>query len=358
MPKHLLVAISGHGFGHLTQVAPVINELYRRAPGLRVTVASSVSVSQLASRIQVPFTLLPEAHDFGMHMHNALEVKLEMSLTAYREFHAGWPQRVQQLAARLEALAPDVILADVPYLTLAAAHQAGIPAVALCSLNWADIFRHYFAALPDGAAIHADILAAYRQADLFLQPEPSMPMADLPNRRPIGPIAEYGQDRRGEIDARMQLDGSEKLVLLGLGGLQFDFQLHDWPQDPGIRYLVPARQRFKHPQAYPFDDLKMPFIDILRSVDVLVTKPGYGSFTDAACNRVPVLFVSRPDWPEAPYLTDWLVRQGRGLEIRQAQLATGDLAPSIADVLALPQPPALAPQGIFDAADILSRWLT
>ena len=35
---HLFVSLTAHGYGHLAQVAPVVAELTRRLPGLRLTV--------------------------------------------------------------------------------------------------------------------------------------------------------------------------------------------------------------------------------------------------------------------------------------------------------------------------------
>ena len=39
----------------------------------------------------------------------------------------------------LRRLAPDLVLTDVAYLPLAGAAQAGIPALSMCSLTWADL---------------------------------------------------------------------------------------------------------------------------------------------------------------------------------------------------------------------------
>ena len=39
----------------------------------------------------------------------------------------------------------DRVLTNVSYLPLAGAALAGIPSLSLCSLNWADLFAHFFA---------------------------------------------------------------------------------------------------------------------------------------------------------------------------------------------------------------------
>ena len=90
--------------------------------------------------------------------------------------------------------APDLLLADIPYLSLAAAERLRIPALALCSLNWADILAGYCQDEPDLAELRAPMLAAYHSAVAVLQPAPSMPKPDLTNVQPIGPIAALAPD--------------------------------------------------------------------------------------------------------------------------------------------------------------------
>ena len=85
------------------------------------------------------------------------------------------------------------MFANVPYLTLAAAASLDVPAVALCSLNWADIYRHYCGHRPEAEDILGTMRSAYAAANRFLQPEPSMPMEYLANRQRIGPIASWAR---------------------------------------------------------------------------------------------------------------------------------------------------------------------
>ena len=103
---------------------------------------------------------MAQAADFGLVMKSALDIDLDASAAAYAQLHRDWQQRVAEEVCRLESLEPDLVLADVPYLTLAAATQAAIPAAALCSLNWADIYRHYFTHRKEADGILAQMESA------------------------------------------------------------------------------------------------------------------------------------------------------------------------------------------------------
>lgn len=354
---HLLVDLSYHGFGHIAQTAPVVNALAERLPGLRVTLRSGAPRGVLAQRFRCDFTLLPRALDFGMVMADALAVRVEESAAAYRDFHRDWAGKVAREAETMAALGPDLLFANVPYLSLAAAARAGIPAVTMCSLNWADIYAHYCRDRPEAAEIHRQMLDAYRSAACFLRPQPSMPMADLPNAREIGPVARLGRNRRAEIDARLGLEAGDRLVLIAMGGVAFRLPLESWPRLPGVRWVVQSSWRARHPDAVELEALGMDFTDVLASCDALLTKPGYGSFAEAACNGVPVLYLDRKDWPEAPFLTDWLKRHGRCLEVEREALERGEIVDPREALAASPEKPPVEADGVRQAADCLRKIL-
>ena len=351
--SHLLVDLSYHGFGHIAQAAPVVNALAERLPGLRVTLRSGAPHAVLAQRFHCDFALIAKTLDFGMEMEDALAVRVDQSAATYRDFHRDWEGRVAREAETMAALAPDLLFANVPYLSLAAAARAGIPAVAMCSLNWADIYAHYCHDRPEAPEIHGQMLAAYSSAACFLQPLPGMAMENLANRCAIGPIARLGRNRRAELDARLGILPGDRLVLIAMGGIAFRLALDGWPRIPGVRWVVPSAWQARHPDAVEMESLPMDFTDVLASCDALLTKPGYGSFAEAACNGVPVLYLDRKDWPEAPYLVEWLKRRGRCMEVERAALEQGAIAAQLEALWALPPAAPVEPEGIAQAADLL-----
>lgn len=349
---HLFLALSGHGFGHVTQAAPLVNELRRRCPGLHLTVQTAVPHGLVGSRIEGPFDYLQEPPDPGVTMANALDVDRAATVEAYRAFHAGWPGRVAREVRRLQELDVGIVLADVPYLPLAAASRAGIAAVAVCSLNWADIVAHYAGEAPNMAPILAAMRRAYGGADLFLRPEPAMPMPWLRRTAAVGPLASVGQRRRDEIVALLGCEKGRHLALVTLGGIATSLPLERWPSDPEIHWLMPPGQRPLREDMTDFTRLPLPFADLLASVDLLIAKPGYGTFVEAACAGLPTAYVARGDWPEEPYLCHWLRRHVPSSEIPRDAWQEGAFLPRIRALLGQPVQPAQA-SGAPEAADLI-----
>ena len=354
---HLLVCISAHGYGHIAQTAPVLNALRARLPELRITVRTTSPLAQLRARIAGPFNYRREGGDIGMVMASALDVHPQKTVAAYRRIHRDWGLTVSHESRALRDIAPDFVLSNVGYLPLAGAFRAGIPCAAMSSLNWADIFEHYCGAISGARHILEQMRLAYAHADAFLQLTPHMPMSDLDNRIAFGPVASVGRNRRPEIDACFGLEGGEKLVLVSLGGFDSRLPTDNWPRIPGVRWIIPTSWRSAHPDALILEALEMNFSDVLASCDTLICKPGYGSFVEAACGGIPVLYVARDDWPETPFLEQWLTENGLARKVARQQMERGEFFDELYDILAAPPRPATPPNGVETIADWLAKRL-
>ena len=351
--KHLFVDISAHGFGHLAQTAPLLNLLADCRP-LRLTIRSGLSQTQLARRIRAPFTHFHAASDFGFAMRDALNVDLEASAERYRDAYADWPQRVANEAGLLGQLAPDLVFSNVSPLPLAGATAARIPAVAMCSLNWADLFAHYYAGEAWAAPIHAAMQAAYAGANCFLRLTPGMPMDTLSNARTLDPVSFYAHTpptvTRSEAAQRLDLPQDRRWLLLALGGIAHRLPVEDWPELPGTQLLVPADwNTVPRHDITPYHDGLLPFSDLLPVVDAVLGKPGYGTFVEAACCGLPVLYLQRPDWPEAACLEHWLHQNTRASAIPPNAGLSGDFAATLETLLRSPAPPRPEAKGSEEA---------
>lgn len=355
---HLFVEVSAHGYGHLAQVAPVLNVLVKFLPDLRITLRSGLPRARVQGRVDAVFTHRRESSDFGYVMHDAVSTNLTATADAYRAAHVHWDERVAREAQWLQDLRPTVVLSDIAYLPLAGAAQAGIPSFAMCSLNWADLFAHFFGGAPWAPPIHQQMLAAYDSAQCFLRLTPGMAMPDLPRRQTIGPVAALGRDRRQALREDLCCASSDRLVLIAFGGVDKHVPIDRWPRIEGLRWLVPAVWKTVHPHALPVEATGLSFPDLLRSVDAVITKPGYGTFAEAACNGTPVLYVRRADWPEQDCLIAWLREHARCCELTDADLLAGDFEAKLTGLWQEPVMAAPQPSGAEEVAAMLRPWLS
>lgn len=354
MGFRLVVAVSGHGFGHLAQVAPIVNTLYEALPGIELIVRTTLPRDRLMTRLRVPFTYQRAADDFGMLQHSALQVDVAASMERYRQLHRCWDERVAEVAEQLRSVAPDLLFADVPYLTLAAARMAGIPAVAMCSLNWLEIFSYYCAEDREGERILEHMQEAYNSAEIFLRCEPAMPFPGLGNVRDIGLVAAPAANRRIQLEQAGWLRPGERLVLVAMGGIDHRLALAQWPRVEGVRFVVPQAWSIDRGDCFAIESSGLDFAELLASCDAVITKPGYGTFADAAVNGIPVIYVERQDgWPEQAHLTAWLQQHIPCYRVDNDALARGDIGAALEVVFARGRYPALPASGVSQAVAVL-----
>ncbi len=352
--KHLVVVISGHGYGHAAMTAPLINALLQRYPRLQITIRSSVPKSFLRSKFTTGIQIIKEPLDFGMQMNNAFSVDLEASLQAYQRDHRHWSQSIDGEMVRLQALKADLLISNIAYLPLIAAQRLKIPSIAFGCLNWADIFDHYFAAIPAARIIHRQISEAYQACDLFIRPEPTMPMDNFISHK-VGVCATQGINRTTEIRNTLNLADNTKLILASMGGIQTTMNLDNWPNLPGIQYLIPDAAPTTRSDISTISTHEFNFSDILASADLFLTKPGYGAFSEAAINQVPVLYVNRQDWPEHHHLCAWLKKQLPCREISQAQFQNGKFGKELKTLLKEPRQAKPPRSGIDESLRLIEQ---
>ncbi len=351
---HLLVDISAHGLGHLAQTAPVLNALRPLLPDLRLSLRSGLPLGRLRARVEGEFDHIPEARDFGFVMHNAVDIDRAGSAQRYREFHADWASRVEAEAGELRRRKVDAVLCNAAYLPLAAAAEAGIPAVGMSSLNWADMFAHYLGGEAWAAPIHAQILQAYNSAAAFLCFAPGLPMPDFRRRIALGPVARIGQRDRQYFSHLLGLDESRRWLLVAMGGMDFPLATQRLPSREDVCWLLPGPpEGFARGDLRGFDPAEPRFADLLASVDAVITKPGYGTFVEAACAGTPIVYLERDDWPETPYFAAWLAHHGRAAAIGREALQAGSFLPTLEALWQQPAPARPDPTGGGEAARLL-----
>ena len=354
---HLLLAVTAHGYGHLAQCSPVVEALSQRVPGLRITLQSDIDPGFARYRLPPGITHRQESTDPGFLMDGPLVTRWRESLTAYADFEAAYDRHLERQLITLRDLAPDLVLADVPWLPLEAARRLGIPAVGLCSFTWYDILLECPLRDQVPAAILEHLRRVYTQTDLFICPAPALPMDWLPQAQHVGPIARRRPDRGAELRERFGCPADRPLALMQFGGFEGLDPLQDWPEQDQVHWVVHDLKGRQRRDASALADHGIDLLDVLGSVDLILAKPGYGSYAEAACNGVPMLHAPRADWPETVVLNRWLSARVPTRELSLEDLAAGRVAAPIAELLAAGRPTPIEPSGIEESADLLEPLL-
>lgn len=351
-------AISAHGYGHAAQVVPVLNELGRQIPALRIILRTNVPRHFFESRMTVPWELRPAQMDIGCLQHGPLTMDWDATWQTHRMFHANWDARLKGETLAIREACPDLVIGNTPYLAMAAGAAAGVPTVALASLNWDDILReHVDPAQPWQAAILEDMRHAYGQANFLLRITPGLPMPAFPCAHDIGPIAYPLPSARAHLRTQLNIPKEDALVLVAFGGIRFEALPFDRMESmPGIQFLIDGPVPPHHRRVHSLATLSERFSTLLSSVDVIMTKPGYGTTIEAVEVRTPIVYVRRYNFADEDSLVAYLHRYGRGVELSRADFLEARWEPAIRQALTLP-PPASPPPACTGAADAARHLL-
>lgn len=237
--KHLLVDLSSHGFGHFAQTSMVLNALHRLDLPIRVTLRSTLPEKIIQERLEMPVTIIRHTLDIGMVMHNAVDVDAKASYDYYHSFHKEYEQAVKAEVEQLQALKPDLLFANVPYASLSAAAELNIPSIAMCSLNWAEIFAGFCQSFDGADKIIGEIRQAYSTAVHFLAVTPFMPMPELHNTHPIPPITHHGQNQTDTLRLMVEATVNKiPVVCIERGNWPEEPALFDWVRQQGYLQTI------------------------------------------------------------------------------------------------------------------------
>ena len=353
-PIHLLVCISSHGWGHLSQTVPIVAALRSLVPGLRITVRTGLDADVVRERFRVVGQpapdVLPDRSDFGFEMHDAITIDDQRSMARYAALHAdaAWLDRERD---SLRALGVDAVIANVGYMPLAAAASLGLPSFGVSSLNWADVLASRAHGRADVMAIAESMRQAYSKADRLFALVPGMPFDGFERRVRAAPIARRGRADRAGLRKALGVPAAQRIMMVAFGGLPMAFDTARWQLPAGWSAVMLTQATVETPTVIAAERLGWDYIDLLASCDLLVAKPGYGTFAEAGFASRDTLAVPRDDWPEAPWLIDWLAHHARCATIALPDLRAGRFEACLAAIARQPARVAADGDGAAEIAD-------
>jgi hypothetical protein len=365
--KSVFFYISGHGFGHASRTIETINALHRSSPDIRIAVRTSAPAWLFRLTLTAPAELREVQCDTGVVQIDSLRLDEEATIRLAGGFYRDFGTIVEREARVLSEAGASLVVGDIPPLAFAAAASAGIPSVAISNFTWDWIYEDYDAELREPLLLPV-IRRAYGSANLFLRLPMwagfnaiTAPVQDLPL------VCRRSHRSRQETREGLGLpDGP--LVLLSFGGYGArGIDLEALGRIDGYRFVVtePEQSAVARPRRLLTLDVNAMYSrgwryeDLVRAVDVVVTKPGYGIIADCAAAKTAILYTSRGRFREYDALVEAMPGLVRSLFIGQDDLLAGRLKDYLDELTATSAPSmTIATNGAEVAARVIERWAT
>jgi hypothetical protein len=257
------------------------------------------------------------------------------------------------------------VIADAPPLGIAAGHAAGRPTVLLGNFTWDWIYAAY----AGGAAVAATIGAVYASADLALRLPLHGGFSTCRRVHDLPFIARRSRRDRDQVRQALGLPADRPLALVSFGGYGVgNLDLAALADTSGYGIVmtgttlvdgVPLQARGSVGALVALDEPAMygrgfRYEDVVKAVDVVVSKPGYGIIAECLANGAALLYTSRGHFVEYDVLVAGMPQYLRARYIDQGTLLTGRWGPALDALLAQADPPERADvTGAEVAAELL-----
>jgi hypothetical protein len=342
-------------------VVPVLNAVGALVPGVTAILRTTVPASFFHERLTIPWDLQSVQQDIGCVQDGPLTIDVDATWAAHQRFHDTWEARLSNEITAMHMASPALVIADTPYLAIEAGSRAQIPTIALANFTWDLVLKEYSHASDHSyQRLIQCIRESYAKADIALRITPAPRIDVFRNISGIGPIASPASPERDRLASALALAPNERTVLVGFGGIP----LTSLPLDQ-MEKLRPYRFLFDGPvppgysRTHSTEMLPFSFKTLFASVDVIMTKPGYGTIVEAVALQQPVVYVRRYNFADEPPLVDYLHRYGRGVELSIDDFTQGRWEPTLQQALASPVPSLPPPPtGATEAAAFITQQLS
>ena len=353
-PLRIACFVTPHGLGHAARAAAVLEALGRTVENLHVELFTRTPPAFFRDSLTVPFTVHELETDIGLVQTTPYREDLAATRRKLEAFLPFDPARVAALAAQLARLECRCVLCDIAPLGLAAAREAGLPAVLIENFTWDWIYEGYANLDPAFGRFAAALRDIFEAADFRAQTAPVCRPRDGALQAPV--VSRRPRRARADVRRALGLREDLPLILISTGGLAPDAPvLARLAETNAAQTLVAAGEGLRHRGAVRTipNDAAHYHPDLVGAADFVVGKVGYSTLAEVYRAGVPFGYVPRTLFRESAPLEAFIRERVPGMRLTEDELARGEWLDALPPLLARGRTTRKEPNG----ADVIAAWL-
>ncbi|MBD2104791.1 glycosyl transferase [Leptolyngbya sp. FACHB-261] len=306
MPRPALyAAITSHGFGHATRTAAVLAEVQRQCPDVLLVLTTSAPRWLLEAYLPGHFILRPRDFEPGVVQADSLTMDQPATLEKLKAFQARQQSFIAAEVDFIQRNRIQLLLMDMPPSAVAIAQAAGVPSWAVSNFGWDFVYQEWGG---EFAEIANSIRETYQHCDRLFRLPFHEPMSVFPVIEDIGLTGGWPRHSAEEVRLRFRLPEDRPIALLTFGGLG----LGEIPYQNVLRhpdwFFVTFDRRCPTdlPNLMQIQDRTTRPVDVMPLCSRVISKPGYGTLSEACRVGVPVTCLERQGFAEAKVLLEGL----------------------------------------------------
>jgi hypothetical protein len=301
----LYIAITNHGFGHATRTASIAATIQKLCPEILLILVTTAPRWLLECYVEGDFIHRPRAFDLGVVQTDSLTMDKVATLEKLLDIKKNQNSLIASEVNFIRQNRVNLILADIPFLASGFAKATNIPCWMMSNFGWDLIYRDWgneFTAIADW------ISDWYSKCDRLFRLPFHEPMQTFANITDVGLT---GGSPRYSVEYLRSVWGIttpvEKTILLTFGGLG----LQQIPYDnlrrfPDWQFIVFDQSVPDLPNLVKITSREYRPVDFMPICGRVISKPGYGTFSEATLLGVPLVTIPREDFAEATFLLEGL----------------------------------------------------
>jgi hypothetical protein len=305
--------VSDYGMGHAARSIAVIRRILAEWPDARITVKTDDPFAFM--KTSLPSCVHSRTmNDIGVVLDaERPTVNREETAVLFSDWIRSWDAYIRQEQEFCRTEGIDCIISDIVPQVFSVASRLRIPGIAISNFSWHSIFRSLFGDTPEVKTLHD----AYALADIALMLPFHEPMEIFPVTKEIGLISRAVTVSSDQIREQLGIGPDEPLIYLSTGA-RLHPAVHKTIQDAvdaGVRVLVSSHAANGVRGVCGIPDDEMETQNYLAACNLIVTKCGYSTISEAVAAGVPLLLYRREGFSEDPVLIAAVAAGGYGREI-------------------------------------------
>ncbi|KQU26849.1 Mannose-6-phosphate isomerase [Priestia megaterium] len=308
--KTIAYYISDYGYGHATRSTAIIRELVKQNENLKIIICHSFALDFLQQSLRheprVEFREITT--DVGYVLkENSLDPDAKLLNEKVASYVSEFSIKLSQEMRFMKEKNVSFLISDISPLGIASAKALSIPSLGLSNFTW---YTAYEGLIEERllSFLHEQYKKMTYYFSLACSNEPHW---DIEKNQSFGfytrEIDNYEVRRiRKEIDPL----GKSQIIYFGLGmkvNIGTLLELAVW-QSPNCKFIVSSNVKVNHPNVYRIPKDAVETQNYVAAADLVVTKAGWGTISEAICAGVPLLITNRSSMKEDRHTIDYLVR--------------------------------------------------
>jgi len=322
--KTICFYISDYGYGHASRSIALIRKILFSYPDCRIIVKSEGPFDLLLKSLQDPrISVIRYRNDITIPLLSTEAVDVEKTQVLLTEWQEAWPDYIAGEVRFCKEQGVVLILSDIAPQPFLVAEELGIPSVGISNFSWDTIYQHL---VPDMTGFIDNVRSAYSCATLACVLPFHLPMDAFRKTVPVSLLSREITVPRYLMREQLGLNEDDTVVFFNprcpVDNLGPDFLKSI--SHKSVRIVMPSAFAAPHSQIIALPAHETESQNWIAMCDLVVTRCGYSTVSEAVHAKVPLVVWERPDFIEDTAIVADIQRLGVGRSYDYPQIRSLD----------------------------------